>query len=315
MSRALRLALAATAASALGLIVAGTAWAITPSSTFNSDAEGWTGLDVRQFGAPGPPRTLGHSDPGGNPDGFVWFDHKESGSAQDPTFFVAPASFSGDASSNYGGTISFDLRTNHPAGPIPPQILLAGSGETLYRTFDSLQPQAWTTMSASLAVGGGWLDQSGQPATVADLAAVLSNLELVGILADVSDAPSEYTDLDNVFMTEGDGLPPQNVNRTLTLRYDRAARAFKGSLLAPARPPCAVNQQVKVFRKRSGPDKLVGTDRTDPGGLRGQVPEAAGDLLRADGQDHAGGHELPRREVAKLAAPLSSTARSHCALT
>jgi Laminin B (Domain IV) len=264
MSRALRLALAATAASALGLIIAGQASAITPSSSFGNGTNGWTGVSVPRSGGSTMPFTPLYGPSDGNPGGFIYVADPDSGADEDVGLLLAPAGFLGDASDNYGGTISFDLRTNHPAGPIPPQILLAGSGETLYRTFDSLQPQAWTTMSASLAVGGGWLDQSGQPATVADLAAVLSNLELVGILADVSDAPSEYTDLDNVFMTEGDGLPPQNVNRTLTLRYDRAARAFKGSLRAPAGPPCAVNQQVKVFRRRRGPDKLVGTDRTDP---------------------------------------------------
>jgi Laminin B (Domain IV) len=265
MSRALRLALAATAASALGLIIAGQASAITPSSTFNSDAEGWTGLDVRQFGAPGPPRTLGHSDPGGNPDGFVWFDHKESGSEEDPTFFVAPASFSGDASSNYGGTISFDLKINEYGYPFSPQVLLAGPNATLYRAFDwPAQPNSWTNMSATIDAGGGWVDQAGQPASRAEFASVLSNLTAVAILGDVRDATGGRTDLDNVFMTEGGGLPPQNVRRALTLRYDRAARAFKGSLSADAGPPCAVNQQVKVFRKRRGPDKLIGTDRTEP---------------------------------------------------
>jgi hypothetical protein len=265
MMRALRLALAATAASALGLIVAGNAWAITPSSTFNNDAEGWTGWDTRQFGQPGFPHALGYSDQGGNPAGFVWFDHKGSGSEQDPTLFVAPASFSGDASSNYGGTISFDLKINENGYPFNPQVLLVGPSEALYRGFGwPAQPTSWTNMSATIDAGGGWVNQAGQPASRAEFAPVLSNLTGVAILGDVRDAAGGRTDLDNVSMTEGDGLPPQNVNRTLTLRYDRAARAFKGSLSANAGPPCAVNQQVKVFRKRGGPDKLIGTDRTEP---------------------------------------------------
>ncbi len=262
-----KVALGALAASALGLVLAGSASAITPSSSFTSGDEGWTGLNVPQGGGSSPtpfaplwPGVDGISGP------FIWFSDEDSGSMEDLGVFLAPAAFAGDASANYGGTISFDLRTNGSGGPIPPQVLLLGSEEALYRAFPSPAPNSWTTMSATIDAAGGWTDQFGQPATQAEFASVLSGLGGVAILADVQSAPGEATDVDNVSLTEGEGPPPTQIARALTLKYHRATHRFKGLLSADGAPDCAAGQLVKVLRKRGGPDQLIGKDRTSGGG-------------------------------------------------
>jgi Laminin B (Domain IV) len=246
------------AASALALVMAGTAWAITASSTFTMDAEGWTGLNGPGVGTPFSPMHLADD---GDPGGFIQFQDQDEGTGETVGFFIAPASFLGDASDNYGGMISFHLRTNAtPDGPLA--VVLSGGGKSVARSFTLPEPSIWTTRSATLTADGTWFDGQ-EPATLQDFAVVLPNLVRVAVVADVQTATGEVTDLDTVSLTQGDGFPP--TARTLTLRYKPKTRRFMGRLAAEAHPPCAVNELVRVFRKRPGPDKPVGTDRTTAG--------------------------------------------------
>ncbi len=244
--------------------MAGTAWAITASSTFTMDAEGWTGLNGPQGGGTGTPFTpVWVADGGDPPGGFIEFQDQDQGPEETIGFFIAPAAFLGDASANYGGTISFNLRTN-AAPDFPPALTLFAGSRTLTRGFVPPEAGVWTSMSATITADGTWTTQAGRTATLQDFAVVLPNLDTVAILADVQAGPTEVTDLDTVSLTEGDGFPP--TARTLTLRYKPKTRRFMGRLAAEAHPPCAVNELVRVFRKRPGPDQPVGTDRTSAAG-------------------------------------------------
>jgi Laminin B (Domain IV) len=251
------------ATSALALVAAGTAWAITASSTFTMDAEGWTGLNAPAGGGTGTPFTPVWMAEGGDPDGgFIQFQDQDQGEQETVGFFVAPAPFVGDASANYGGRISFRLRTNAvPDATLA--VVLSGGGRTLTRSFVAPEAGTWTARSATITADGTWFDRQ-QPATLQDFAVVLPNLVRIAIVADVQTAAGEMTDLDTVSLTEGDGFPP--TARTLTLRHKRKSRSFVGRLAAESHPPCAVNELVRVFRKRAGTDKRIGMDRTSAAG-------------------------------------------------
>jgi hypothetical protein len=248
--------------SALALTVAGTAWAITASSTFTMDAEEWTGLNAPAGGGTGTPFTPAWVADGGDPGGFIQFQDQDQGTDETVGFFIAAGPFVGDASANYGGRISFRLRTN----AVPDEtlaVVLSGGGRTLTRSFVAPEAGIWTARSARITADGTWFDHQG-PATLQDFAVVLPNLVRIAIVADVQTAAAEVTDLDTVSLTEGDGFPP--TTRTLTLRYKPKTRRFVGRLAARAHPPCAVKERVRVFRKRPGPDRAVGADRTSAAG-------------------------------------------------
>jgi hypothetical protein len=253
---------AALAASSLGLVVAAPAAAIVASSTFTTDAEQWTGRNAPPGGGTGTPFTPVWVADGGDPGGFIQFQDQDQGTDETVGFFIAPGPFLGDASDNYGGAIRFRLRTN----AVPNEtlaVVLSGGGRTLTRSFVAPEAGMWTARSARITADGTWFDRQG-PATLQHFAVVLPNLVRVAIVADVQTAAAEVTDLDTVSLTEGGGFPP--TTRTLTLRYKPKTRRFMGRLAARAHPPCAVKERVRVFRKRAGPDKSVGTDRTSKAG-------------------------------------------------
>lgn len=80
--------------SAAALTVAGAAQAMTISSTFDSDAEGWTGNGG----------TATWTDTGGNPDGYL----SQTDSTSTFMFLSLPSAYEGDLSAFDGGTVSFD---------------------------------------------------------------------------------------------------------------------------------------------------------------------------------------------------------------
>jgi hypothetical protein len=250
------------AASALALILAAPASAIVASSAFTTDTEEWTGLDAPSGGGTGTPFTPVWVAEDGDPGGFIQFQDQDQGTDETVGFFIAPGPFLGSASANYGGTISFSLRTN--AAPDETlAVVLSGGGRTLTRSFVGPEAGIWTARSATITADGTWFDGQ-EPATLQDFAVVLPNLVRVAVVADVQTAAAEVTDLDTVSLTEGDGFPP--TARTLTLRYKPKSRRFVGRLVAEGHRPCAVNELVSVFRKRAGPDRSVGMDRTSTTG-------------------------------------------------
>jgi Laminin B (Domain IV) len=252
------------APAALALVLAVPASAIVAESSFTLDAEGWTGLNAPSGGGTGTPFDPVHVADGGDPGGFIQFQDQDQGMEETVGFFIAPGPFLGDASDNYGGMVSFHLRTNATANA-PLAVLLSGGGRSVVRSFTLPQPNTWSTRSATITADGTWVDLSNQtPATLQDFAVVLPNLDRVAVVGDVQTAAGELTDLDTVSLTEGDGFPP--TARTLTLRYKPKSRRFVGRLAAQGHPPCAVNELVRVFRKRAGPDRSVGMDRTSTTG-------------------------------------------------
>jgi hypothetical protein len=207
------LALAATT-----LLFASTASAMTASSTFDSDDEGWTW--TQQYdpftGSTLEPVTWMSGD-----GGFIRALDTTDPNVEDETYggaFVSPqavdSEWSGDASDNYGGTLSFDVRMNTPDGAFAPLIGLYdagwGSATAMAVHYDENAPfpgTEYTHYSVTL------LPENFQgPPTESEFRFVLANLGGVFLNTEASPEEGETNDLDNVLLTEpadtdGDGIP------------------------------------------------------------------------------------------------------------
>ncbi|MCP5279116.1 MAG: PEP-CTERM sorting domain-containing protein [Thiobacillus sp.] len=178
------------------------------SSTFATDAEGWGGLtttgspDWSVVASVGP-----LPDMDGNPDfsgSIVLIDPDNHW-----TYFSAPATFLGDKSSAFGGTLSFDYSVFTPGTGYAneAEVVLKGAGMTLvYDATSSLlytTPISWSHIEITLS-GGGWRVGdifSGAPASNAQLLAVLSDLDALWINAEHYTPEMEAIALDNVVLS------------------------------------------------------------------------------------------------------------------
>lgn len=98
----------------------------------------------------------------------------------EPMVFRAPGRFLGDQSAAFGGTISYDLRTDAADGsfPLQPDVTLTGAGLTLVVTLPTPRVNTWETRSVPLHPRGGWRvgAVNGRVATEGELRAVLGSL-------------------------------------------------------------------------------------------------------------------------------------------
>lgn len=194
---------------ALGLaacLAAPVAQAATISSTFDTGTEGWQTSDFLFNSASTvlPTQAATGGNPGGRlitSDVFDWHA------------FVAGPQFNGDKSAFYGGTLSFDLRTNFSSSASldnPVVILFGtngqsvqgrgvypGSGAGYVNYAFSLTEAAWQTHVANSDLAGSTPSQSA-------FQAILGDLSSIRILADFYFGTDRY-DLDNVTMTSPGG--------------------------------------------------------------------------------------------------------------
>jgi hypothetical protein len=254
------------------------------SSTFNSGAEGWK--VIQNFPADNTATDPTFLPSGGQPGGAIEFSDADFGDPfGDPAgndfltgAFASPGSWSGDASNNYGGTFSFDLKSNVNGDTGPIVDFYAGekpSGATpdfsrtvcIYfnGTPSTTNYQTYTTTlnEAHLGTAGSLCADPASPAQVAD---VLSNFGGVLLNVDDSYAMGETETIDNVSLSGGGPLPGQDVSRTLTIDFSKKKGGFFGKLKAPDLAACAAGQSVKVYKQVSGPDKKLGTDKTSSKG-------------------------------------------------
>lgn len=177
------------------------------SSTFDSNSEGWTQLEIAQ-GTLNITNTfsVGYAPSGGNPGGYIWDnDFGPSGWS-----FGAPASYLGDKSSFVGGTVSFDLATSTSSPLSSISLFWLRSDTTLMIYTPTIDlTSAWTHYDIPLAPSSGWnatsLDSNGLALnnwwapTLSDFTSSLSNLISVEVRGDWLNG-EELSKLDNFNM-------------------------------------------------------------------------------------------------------------------
>lgn len=149
------------------------------TSNFDSGTEGWTVLN----GA----RDLTFVSSGGESGGFVMATDDVYGATL--WLWSAPATFLGDQSASFGGTLSYFAKASRVTigGQSAPDVKIKGNGITLAADAGANPGLNWTPYSLTLAPGAWHLDDlSGALATEADVRSVLSNVSALYIRGDYS---------------------------------------------------------------------------------------------------------------------------------
>lgn len=255
-------ALALLAGMVAAMVWAPGASALTESYTFDSSAQGFS---LTGSGISGDPVFSGT---GGNPGGNISFTDTDGiGSDAFDDSFVMPSAVSGNLLDNYGGTLSFDLKTS-VTGDYPPLVYLERQGGAIFNAqpAGAVSGPTFQTYSIKLAPSGFGGFFGPDRAQLEDL---LAHIKDISINTDDFDGPETST-IDNVTLTEGTGPPaPIKVARDLTLHYNTNLHAFVGVLSTSSGndvPSCTSGRPVKVSKKTKKGSQTVGTQTTDSDG-------------------------------------------------
>jgi hypothetical protein len=194
--------LLAAAALAAALIPASRSLGALAASTFDTDADGWTVTDD-------PGTTLSFTPTDGNPPGAAVMNEVPAGRTD---YFVAPSKFLGDLTSNFGGTLRFDVK---PTGDVAPDtvdgdLILSGPAGTLFGFLPVVPiPGRFTTETFTLASNADirsthfrFNSATGDFAFNEQIQAVLANVTSLKIRGDFVNG-TDTTTLDNVFLAPG----------------------------------------------------------------------------------------------------------------
>ena len=162
------------------------------SSTFDTGADGWTGLTALPYDSSAPIHNAGpfggYSATGGNTGGY----------------FRLPE-FLGNQSSAVGGSLSYDLYTDTTINYAGPNVVLKGGGLTLvyFLTTQPAVQNAWVGVNVALAPSAAWHlgSASGGAASTADFQTALGSLDQLWISAETHSPVEETSGLDNVRLT------------------------------------------------------------------------------------------------------------------
>jgi len=167
-----------------------------PSSTFESDDEGWTlsgnGEDTR------PELQSSDGYPAGNLCGQDAYD-------QDAWYFVAPPKYRGNQAAHYGSRLTFDLKQftiyNQVKGR---DVVLEGSSLRISYNFRFTPGTDWTPYSIRLDDASGWVydeltQNAGAPVTADDFRTLLGDVTILKIRGEFYDGPNDRACLDNVY--------------------------------------------------------------------------------------------------------------------
>jgi hypothetical protein len=168
---------------------------------FDNGPAGWVWADLNCGGPYLNPVSTGPVDwaaTGGVPGGFI--------SAPDPSAncyaFRAPAAFLGDLSAYLGGSLSFSVYSTLDNYDLERSVLLVGAnGTTLAGIIPMPALNAWSSRSVTLTPASFRVNnQSGPPASAAQLDAVLADVAALYIPAEFGSIVAETVLLDNVLL-------------------------------------------------------------------------------------------------------------------
>lgn len=181
----------AIAVAGLMALFSASSYGMTISSTFDLDAEGWTGNGV---GA-----NVTYESTGGNPGGFIRVN--DTGNVLPlNSGILAPGAFLGDLSAFIGGELSVDYRaisgSNATLLPEFGRAWIAGGGEEAFFDLAAAPPAAgaWDTFTAPLyAASWGVSD--------AIWATIMGNVTTLGIGTDAFDG-ADVVGVDNISISQ-----------------------------------------------------------------------------------------------------------------
>ncbi|HMM74442.1 MAG TPA: laminin B domain-containing protein [Gammaproteobacteria bacterium] len=184
------------------------------SSTFDTDADGWTVTSFADTSSifTSPPLATGiapsFNAAGGDPGGFI--------SVLDPddgwTYFVAPLPYLGDQSDKLGGALVFSLQQHINGGTIiatPGTVALRSGSLVLVHQAGAVPASApdWTSYGVALDAVHWRIAGTGAVATDAELAQTLAALDGLFISAEFVTPVVEKTGLDSVSFVAPVPLP------------------------------------------------------------------------------------------------------------
>ena len=160
-------------------------------STFDSDSEGWGEFNDG---------LASYSADFGNPAGSFRVQDRVQSTVW---YFLAPATYHGDHSADYGSSISYDIWLS--VFDAPPDnidrvgdVVIRGNGVQLKWLGADYPAQTWTTQTVALDTSAGWRRSStNQLATEAEIRLVLENLTFFAIRGEFHSGP-DHAYLDNV---------------------------------------------------------------------------------------------------------------------
>lgn len=159
--------------------------------TFDKNNEGWQIIGDTQTSAANWIST------GGNPGGYIQGIDQSVGGVW---YFSAPPTFLGNKCTAYAKEMSFDLKTDNPAGTYDQDdIYLQGNGIVIVYDFNYLPKTTWTHFVAKLDENAGWRinTKNGAKATKAQIISVLSNLTVFKIRGEFAKNQDDIGGLDN----------------------------------------------------------------------------------------------------------------------
>jgi hypothetical protein len=182
---------------------------------FTLGDEGWTVVNWSGDGVPVIPQWFGS---GGNPDGYI-----AAVDVHGDGFFRAPASWRGNLSGLYGGSIGYDAFTQYGGFSmadvfIQNSALSAGDPaavDTISYRFNRNPSALWSRFDALISASptGGWMwglmyEATGPSATEAQIMSVLANVTDIRIRQEYAFGP-DWSGLDNVTLSANPvPLPP-----------------------------------------------------------------------------------------------------------
>lgn len=191
------------------------AGAAAVSSSFDTDADGWTATAFADTSTifTSPPLQSGiapdFNAAGGNPAGFISVVDPDSGW----TYFVAPSKFLGDQSDKLGGTLTFALQQHFENGSIiavPATVALRSGSLVLVHLAGTVPASTpdWTDFGVGLEAAHWRVGTAGGAvATDVEFAQALSALDGLFISAEFVTPIVEVTGLDSVNLVAPVPLP------------------------------------------------------------------------------------------------------------
>ncbi|HPM29709.1 MAG TPA: FG-GAP-like repeat-containing protein, partial [Chryseolinea sp.] len=170
------------------------------TSTFDTDAEGWTFTSVSTS------ITVNHQTSGGNPGSYVSATYSSNASATVQNW-IAPAKFRGNQLlRSLGMQLKFDLQQSQAGTGAGYDELIRNGGNFIYLSGITPKPAvapAWTSYSFTLDETGGWYYSSGAAlATRTQIKGILGNVTSIEIRGTYATNAAYTSGLDNVVLEQ-----------------------------------------------------------------------------------------------------------------